>query len=43
MENNKLYHWRNKRSNPQTKFTNSQGCTISDPQMISDEFNDFFC
>ena len=23
---------RNKRSNPQTKFTNSQGCTISDPQ-----------
>ena len=33
---------RNKRSNPQTKFTNSQGCTISDPQMISDEFNDFF-
>ena len=33
---------RNKRSNPQTKFTNSQGSTISDPQMISDEFNDFF-
>ncbi len=33
---------RNKKSNTQTNFIDSNGCAISDPQVISEEFNNFF-
>ncbi len=33
---------RNKKSKIQTQFTTSQGQKISDPQIISNDFNDFF-
>ena len=39
MENKKMYNWAQiMRRNIQTKFTNSQGCTILGLQKISDEF-----
>ncbi len=34
---------RNKKSKTQTNFIDSNGCAISDPQVISEEFNNFFC
>ena len=33
---------RNKRSKLQTNFINDQGHRISDPEIVSNEFNDFF-